>query len=225
VFHRARSAARSSIAGRICRARAPHPCRLRAPGARALNPGRDDHRHARHGFDAGFSILTSNAQAPRGAVSGWFRAHGREARVLVLMPGHSAPARSRAGSSAGTRRDPDGDGVRGVLRHPNRRRSCALRAAAGTSLRLARTAAVAVKRQAGTNSHEHIGALMSQPGADLSRNLRNRHISSSPSAARSASACFLGSAKAIHNAGPGLLLAYAWVAWRFSSSCARSASC
>ena len=42
-----------------------------------------------YGFDAGFSILTSNAQAPRGAVSGWFRAHGREARVLILMPGHA----------------------------------------------------------------------------------------------------------------------------------------
>ncbi len=43
-----------------------------------------------HGFDARFTILTTNAEAPRGAVSGWFSAQGREARVLVLMPGHAS---------------------------------------------------------------------------------------------------------------------------------------
>ena len=67
-----------------------------------------------HGFDAGFSILTSNAQAPRGAVSGWFRAHGREARVLVLMPGH-APGPLTRWLERWHAHDSDGDGVAGSL--------------------------------------------------------------------------------------------------------------
>jgi AAT family amino acid transporter/D-serine/D-alanine/glycine transporter len=50
---------------------------------------------------------------------------------------------------------------------------------------------------------------MSQPGADLSRNLRNRHIQLIAIGGTIGVGLFLGSAKAIHNAGPGLLLAYA----------------
>ena len=67
-----------------------------------------------HGFDAGFSILTSNAQAPRGAVSGWFRAHGREARVLILMPGH-APGPLTRWLERWHAHEPGGDGVAGTL--------------------------------------------------------------------------------------------------------------
>ena len=50
---------------------------------------------------------------------------------------------------------------------------------------------------------------MSQPAADLSRNLHNRHIQLIAIGGTIGVGLFLGSAKAIHNAGPGLLLAYA----------------
>ena len=49
---------------------------------------------------------------------------------------------------------------------------------------------------------------MSQPGTDLSRNLRNRHIQLIAIGGTIGVGLFLGSAKAIHTAGPGLLLAY-----------------
>jgi len=67
-----------------------------------------------HGFDPDFGILTSNALAPRGAVDSWFRAHGREARVLVLMPGH-APGPLTRWLERLHAHDPDGDGVAGSL--------------------------------------------------------------------------------------------------------------
>jgi amino acid transporter, AAT family len=50
---------------------------------------------------------------------------------------------------------------------------------------------------------------MSQPGIALSRNLRNRHIQLIALGGAIGVGLFLGSAKAIHTAGPGLLLAYA----------------
>ena len=50
---------------------------------------------------------------------------------------------------------------------------------------------------------------MPQPAADLSRNLRNRHIQLIAIGGTIGVGLFLGSARAIHNAGPGLLLAYA----------------
>src|SRR6201982_2888205 len=50
---------------------------------------------------------------------------------------------------------------------------------------------------------------MSQPGSDLARTLRNRHIQLIAFGGTIGVGLFLGSAKAIHNAGPGLLLAYA----------------
>ena len=49
---------------------------------------------------------------------------------------------------------------------------------------------------------------MSQPGTDLSRNLHNRHIQLIAIGGTIGVGLFLGSAKAIHDAGPGLLLAY-----------------
>jgi len=50
---------------------------------------------------------------------------------------------------------------------------------------------------------------MPQPAAALSRNLRNRHIQLIAIGGTIGVGLFLGSARAIHNAGPGLLLAYA----------------
>src|ERR1700704_220935 len=67
-----------------------------------------------HGFDARFTILTTNADAPPGAVSGWFSAHGREARVLVLMPGH-APGPLTRWLERFHAHGPEGDGVAGRL--------------------------------------------------------------------------------------------------------------
>ena len=67
-----------------------------------------------HGFDARFTILTTNAQAPHGAVTGWFSAHGREARVLVLMPGHAPGPLTRWLERFHAQRR-DGDGIAGSL--------------------------------------------------------------------------------------------------------------
>jgi 4-amino-4-deoxy-L-arabinose transferase-like glycosyltransferase len=67
-----------------------------------------------HGFDVRFTILTTNAQAPRGAVTGWFSAHGREARVLVLMPGHAPGPLTRWLERFHAQRR-DGDGIAGSL--------------------------------------------------------------------------------------------------------------
>jgi L-asparagine transporter-like permease len=50
---------------------------------------------------------------------------------------------------------------------------------------------------------------MSQAEPHLARNLRNRHIQLIALGGTIGVGLFLGSAKAIHQAGPGLLLAYA----------------
>jgi amino acid transporter, AAT family len=50
---------------------------------------------------------------------------------------------------------------------------------------------------------------MSTPDTQLARNLRNRHIQLIAIGGTIGVGLFLGSARAIHNAGPGLLLAYA----------------
>jgi hypothetical protein len=41
-----------------------------------------------HGLNTPFTVLSS-AEGARQVVGRWFNAHGREARVLVLMPGHA----------------------------------------------------------------------------------------------------------------------------------------
>src|SRR6201988_694181 len=50
---------------------------------------------------------------------------------------------------------------------------------------------------------------MSTPQPQLARNLRNRHIQLIAIGGTIGVGLFLGSARAIHNAGPGLLLSYA----------------
>jgi 4-amino-4-deoxy-L-arabinose transferase-like glycosyltransferase len=45
-----------------------------------------------HGFSAPFDMLRSGAGGPQQVVRGWFAAHGPEARVLVLLPGHASGA-------------------------------------------------------------------------------------------------------------------------------------
>ncbi|MGO9802049.1 MAG: ArnT family glycosyltransferase [Steroidobacteraceae bacterium] len=45
-----------------------------------------------HGFSAPFEVLRSGAGEPRQVVGGWFAAHGPQARVLVLLPGHASGA-------------------------------------------------------------------------------------------------------------------------------------
>ena len=45
-----------------------------------------------HGLATPFTVLASGPAGPRGAVAGWFAAHGRAARVLVLLPGHASGA-------------------------------------------------------------------------------------------------------------------------------------
>jgi 4-amino-4-deoxy-L-arabinose transferase-like glycosyltransferase len=67
-----------------------------------------------HGLDPRFTILTTDAQAPRGAVTGWFSTQGREARVLVLMPGHAAGPLTRW-LERFRAQHPDGDGIAGSL--------------------------------------------------------------------------------------------------------------
>src|SRR5207248_2395164 len=151
-----------------------------------------------HGFGAGFTILTSNAQGPRGAVSGWFRAHGRQARVLILMPAH-APGPLTRWLERWHAHDPDGEGVAGTL------------VASGTATllrgyelphgrRYALLGPPAVPRggRPAINRHEHIAALMSQPGSDLSRNLRNRHIQLTAIGGTIGVGLLLGSPRALH---------------------------
>jgi len=92
--------------------------RIRADSARQtlalLDPDETTIAMLDHGFDARFTILTTNAEAPRGAVTGWFSAQGREARVLVLMPGHAPGPLTRWLERFHAQRR-DGDGIAGSL--------------------------------------------------------------------------------------------------------------
>jgi 4-amino-4-deoxy-L-arabinose transferase-like glycosyltransferase len=42
-----------------------------------------------YGFGASFTIVRSDGSSPPAAVSSWLQAHGRDARILVLLPGHA----------------------------------------------------------------------------------------------------------------------------------------
>jgi 4-amino-4-deoxy-L-arabinose transferase-like glycosyltransferase len=92
--------------------------RIRADSARQtlalLDPDETTIAMLDHGFDARFTILTTDAEAPRGAVTGWFSAQGREARVLVLMPGHAPGPLTRWLERFHAQRR-DGDGIAGSL--------------------------------------------------------------------------------------------------------------
>ena len=42
-----------------------------------------------YGFGASFTIVRSDGSSPPAAVNSWLQAHGRDARILVLLPGHA----------------------------------------------------------------------------------------------------------------------------------------
>ena len=73
-----------------------------------------------HGLETPVTILTSAASpgsadtAPQ-VVGAWFAAHGREARVLVLLPGHAPGRLTPWLARFNRRRPPEGDGEAGRL--------------------------------------------------------------------------------------------------------------
>ncbi len=67
-----------------------------------------------HGFATSGTVLASAASGPRAAVDGWFAAHGRTARVLVLLPGHARGALTEFLARVYPFAAP-GDGVAGTL--------------------------------------------------------------------------------------------------------------
>jgi 4-amino-4-deoxy-L-arabinose transferase-like glycosyltransferase len=66
------------------------------------------------GLNTRFVALTSGARETRDVVHGWFAAHGREARVLVLLPGHAPGKLTRVLARFGAHPAP-GDGAAGPL--------------------------------------------------------------------------------------------------------------
>jgi len=67
-----------------------------------------------HGLATSFTALVSGTAGPRAAVTGWFAAHGREARVLVLLPGHAGGALTELVARLHPTPAP-GDGAAGAL--------------------------------------------------------------------------------------------------------------
>ncbi|HYB64691.1 MAG TPA: glycosyltransferase family 39 protein [Steroidobacteraceae bacterium] len=67
-----------------------------------------------HGLATSFTALASGTAGPRAAVTGWFAAHGREARVLVLLPGHAGGALTELVARLHPTPAP-GDGAAGAL--------------------------------------------------------------------------------------------------------------
>jgi 4-amino-4-deoxy-L-arabinose transferase-like glycosyltransferase len=67
-----------------------------------------------HGLATPLTALASGATGPRGAVAGWFAAHGPAARVLVLLPGHASGALTELLARLHPTPAP-GDGVAGAL--------------------------------------------------------------------------------------------------------------
>jgi 4-amino-4-deoxy-L-arabinose transferase-like glycosyltransferase len=75
-------------------ARRIHADCARAPLA-LLDPDETTIAVLDHGLDTRFSILTSDHDTSRAIVARWFSDQGREARVLVLRPGHARGALTR----------------------------------------------------------------------------------------------------------------------------------
>jgi 4-amino-4-deoxy-L-arabinose transferase-like glycosyltransferase len=79
-----------------------------------LNPDETTIAMLDHGLNTPFTVLTGEdtgsggADAPRQLVGHWLAAHGRDARVLVLRPGH-APGKLTRWLARFDRRVPDGD--------------------------------------------------------------------------------------------------------------------
>jgi len=67
-----------------------------------------------HGLNTPFTTLTSSAGAREQLVNEWLNAHGRDARVLVLLPGH-APGELTHWLERFHQRRPESDGVAGEL--------------------------------------------------------------------------------------------------------------
>jgi 4-amino-4-deoxy-L-arabinose transferase-like glycosyltransferase len=67
-----------------------------------------------HGLNTSFTVLTGGANAPQQVVGGWLEAHGREARVLVLLPGH-APGKLTRWLARFHPSRPEGDGIAAQL--------------------------------------------------------------------------------------------------------------
>jgi 4-amino-4-deoxy-L-arabinose transferase-like glycosyltransferase len=67
-----------------------------------------------HGLATPFTVLASGSGGPRGAVGGWFAAHGPASRVLVLLPGHASGALTEFLARLHPTPAP-GDGVAGAL--------------------------------------------------------------------------------------------------------------
>jgi 4-amino-4-deoxy-L-arabinose transferase-like glycosyltransferase len=79
-----------------------------------LNPDETTVAMLDRGPHTSFTVLTTNANPPQDAVSGWFAAHGRRARVLVLLPGHASGELTPLLELAHLYRHP-GDGIAGTL--------------------------------------------------------------------------------------------------------------
>jgi 4-amino-4-deoxy-L-arabinose transferase-like glycosyltransferase len=92
--------------------------RIQADCARAplalLDPDETTIAILDRGLDTHFTVLTSARGSAHDAVTRWFALEGREARLLVLLPGHAAGALSRWAEPL-HRPAPEDDGVAGSL--------------------------------------------------------------------------------------------------------------
>ena len=82
-----------------------------------LNPDETTIAMLDHGLNTPLTILADPAATARQLVAGWLSRHGREARVLVLLPGHASGKLSRWLTRVGVSRagGGTGDGVAGDL--------------------------------------------------------------------------------------------------------------
>ncbi|TLY64012.1 MAG: phospholipid carrier-dependent glycosyltransferase [Gammaproteobacteria bacterium] len=94
-------------------ARRIHADCARAPLA-LLDPDETTIAVLDHGLDTRFTILTSDHDTSRAIVTRWFSDQGREARVLILVPGHARGALTRYLEHFHAP-PPESDGVAGSL--------------------------------------------------------------------------------------------------------------